>query len=122
LDFSALTSVIEHLMNSSPDELGDEHLVIPDFEEKIAFNHLSEKIAVQLRNGSYQVGALEKYFSKNSEYTRADVQSRFVAAYNKVSQNTDPTLPNYADLVFVGIIGASTQEVSKSTFEFFCKI
>lgn len=104
LDFSALTSVIEHLMNSSPDELGDEHLVIPDFEEKIAFNHLSEKIAVQLRNGSYQVGALEKYFSKNSEYTRADVQSRFVAAYNKVSQNTDPTLSNYADLVFVGII------------------
>ena len=104
LDFSALTNVIEHLMNDIPNEFGNDHLVIPDFEEKIKFNHLSDKIAVQLRNGSYQVGALENYFNKNSEYTRADIQSRIVSAYNKVSKNIDPSLPNYSDCVFVGII------------------
>lgn len=104
LDYSALSSVIEHLMNSVPEETNDLRFLVPDFEEKIRFNNLSDKVATQMRAASYQVGSLERFFYQNSEYTRADIQRRIVASYHTCAAAVDHSLPNYSDLVFLGII------------------
>lgn len=103
LDYLALTDVINHLMNM-PDDSGDSGLNVPDFEEKIAFNCFSDKIASQLRTASYQVGGLEAYFNRNSEYTRNDLQSKFVSAYNRAINAIDSKAPNHADLAFAQMI------------------
>lgn len=106
LDYSALSNVIEHLMNSPVAEIEDDLTDVPDFEEKIIFNGLSDKISLQLRSASYQVGGLEKYFNRNSEYTRQDIKTKFVLAYKNIKSEIDVMTPNYSDLVFVRIIDA----------------
>lgn len=42
-----------------------DNLVVPDFNNKIEFNHLSKVVNDELRMGSYQEGALKKYFNEN---------------------------------------------------------
>lgn len=104
LDYSALSSVITHLMNIQGEELDYNHLVVPDFEEKIKFNKLSPQISSFLTSASYQVGSLERYFKNNSEYTKADIQQKISSAYITVAESIDSTDENYADKVFMKLL------------------
>lgn len=104
LDFGALSDVINHLMNMKGDQLSYDHLVVPDFEEKIRFNHLSDQIGSQLRAASYQVGGLERFFKNNSDYTKAQIQQKITKAYIEAANSIDNTDENYSDLVLLKLV------------------
>ena len=104
LEYSALTEVIEHLMRMNDSSDSDNLLSVPDFEEKIVFNKLSDKVANMLRSASYQVGGLEAYFRCHSEVTKSEVQRKIVDCYKNAATLIDKTIDNYADLVFMKIL------------------
>lgn len=104
LDYSALTEVIEHLMNMQDSSICENLLVVPDFEEKITFNRLSNRVATMLRNASYQVGGLEEYFRCHSEFTKSEVQRKIVECYVNATKVIDNSLDNYSDLVFMKVL------------------
>lgn len=104
LDFGALTEVINHLMNMRGEELSYDHLVVPDFEEKIRFNRLSDPIGCQLRTASYQVGGLERFFRNNSNYTKAQIQQKITTAYIDAANVIDEADEHYSDLVFLKLV------------------
>lgn len=104
LEYSALTEVVEHLMRMNDSSDSDELLTVPDFEEKILFNKLSDRVANMLRNASYQVGGLEAYFRCHSEITKSEVQRKIVDCYKNAANSIDKTIDNYADLVFMKIL------------------
>lgn len=62
LDVSALSSVIEHLLNGKTESYED-RLYVPDFEDKIKFNLLSDKVKNILTKGWYEIWILEDYFN-----------------------------------------------------------
>lgn len=105
LDFSALTEVLNHLMNMNSCDLSSDDLgIVPDFEEKIRFNNLSDRTACQLRTASYQVSGLEDFFKKNSAYAANIIQQKIVAAYQSALSTVDVNEPNYGDMVFYRLI------------------
>lgn len=104
LDFSALKEVITHLMNMKVDNSSYGNLVVPDFNEKLKFNKLSEQVGCQLKTASYQVGGLDKFFRSNSNFTKDQIQQRVVSAYVIASDSVDKSNENYSDLVFYKLI------------------
>lgn len=104
LDFSALTEVITHLMNMKVDNSLFASLVVPDFNEKLKFNKLSDQAGLQLKTASYQVGGLNKFFRSNSNFTKDQIQQRVVSAYLAASDSIDKSNENYSDLVFYKLI------------------
>lgn len=80
LDYSLLSEVIEHIIKvSRPIDLVSA-LTVPDFDKKIQFNGLSHSVAAFLQNGSYQSGAIDEYFNKNSVFARQELRD----ALNKI--------------------------------------
>ncbi len=101
LDFSALTDVINFLMNTKEEHKREEDLQIADFNEKIAFNNLNEEIASLLKAANYQVGNLETFFRRNSEFAKNDIQQRMIECYITATKCIDKSEEHYSDLVFV---------------------
>ncbi|MBQ8540795.1 MAG: hypothetical protein IJ435_04890 [Clostridia bacterium] len=104
LDYSALTDVISHLMELRGDYMDYERLFVPDFEEKIRFNNLSQRISALLIGATYQVASLENYFKNNSEYAKADIQQRISHAYIDAVNSVEKAEENYGDQVFIKLI------------------
>lgn len=100
LDFSALTDVINFLMNTQECNKRAEELQVADFNEKIAFNNLNDEIASLLKAASYQVGNLETFFRRNSEFAKSDIQKRITECYFTAANSIDKTEEHYSDLVF----------------------
>ncbi|MCH5198141.1 MAG: hypothetical protein J1E34_04455 [Oscillospiraceae bacterium] len=104
LDYSALTDVINYLMNSKEKHERTEELQVANFEEKISFNKLNQEIACRLRAASYQVGNLETFFKRNSEFAKNEIQKRITECYLAASMSIDKAEDNYSDLVFVKML------------------
>lgn len=104
LDYSALTEVINYLMNTKENHERAEELQVADFEEKISFNRLNQEIACCLRAASYQVGNLETFFKRNSEFAKNEIQKKITEYYFTASKSIDKSEDNYTDLVFVKML------------------
>lgn len=104
LDYSAMSDVINHLMNTTECCERTEVLQIADFQEKISFNNLNEQIAVMLQSASYQVGNLEAFFKRNSEFAKSDIQKRITECYLNAVSFTDKSEKNYSDIVFIKML------------------
>lgn len=100
LDFSALTDVINFLMNTQERNERSEELQVADFNEKIAFNNLNDEIAVLLKAASFHVGNLEMFFRRNSEFAKSDIQKRITECYFSAVNSIDKSAEHYSDLVF----------------------
>ncbi len=82
IDFSALNEVIRHLLNSLPAvRPAAESLEVPDFEDKIKFNHLRGLQADWLNTAGLHIGHIEDYFHNNSEFHRNDIKNVFALYY-----------------------------------------
>lgn len=104
LDYSALTEVLNYLMNTKESFERSEELQVPDFDEKITYNKLSQRIACDLRSASYQVGNLERFFKENSEYTKNDIQKRVSECYTNATKSIPNDEENYSDCVFIKML------------------
>ena len=80
IEFEALNEVVNYLLNTELLHEDDDKLIVPDFNEKILFNGLSDEVGIKLITGSYQEGILQKYFNENPGIKEI-LQQKFHAFY-----------------------------------------
>lgn len=80
IEFEALNEVVNYLLNTELPQEDDDKLIVPDFNEKILFNGLSDEVGIKLITGSYQEGILQKYFNENPGIKEI-LQQKFHAFY-----------------------------------------
>ncbi len=66
IDYSILNEVIDHIMSLPLDISMDDKITVPDWEEKIKYNNLSEGVKKYLDSASIQLVSLDEYLSNNS--------------------------------------------------------
>lgn len=64
LEYDALSKVISNLM--SVEKNLEEKLVVPDFQDKIKFNWLTQPVEMYMLNWWYNIGSLENYYNQNN--------------------------------------------------------
>lgn len=113
LDYSILNEAVTAIMQSQSFEDNDLKLVVPDFEEKILFNSLSEKIKHFLICAGYQIGDLEDYFNVNSDYVRSELQTRFKEFYEESKAAISDLETDCNDKRFIYILRKAMAKESK---------
>ena len=103
LEYEALHETVTYLMNIELPIGYEDNLVVPDFDNKIEFNHLSKVVNDELVMGSYQEGALKKYFNENPG-VKEILQEKFHALYEQAKSEILETDDNYADCRFYYIL------------------
>lgn len=87
IEFEALNEVVNYLLNTELPESDTDKLIVPDFDEKILFNGLSDLIGAKLTTGSYQEGILQKYFNENpgiKELLQQKLHSLYLLSCEKI--------------------------------------
>ena len=82
LDYSILNEVIEFVMKSSLSESRDDKMIVPDWDEKVKFNKLSDISSSYLGNGYLQIGVLEKYLKNNGKFLSTELQKKLYQIYD----------------------------------------
>ncbi|MCJ7772462.1 MAG: hypothetical protein MUP22_04940 [Desulfobacterales bacterium] len=102
LDFSILNEVIGHIMKL-PSKDGDySKIVLPDWDEKIYLNGLSESVSGLLNNGFFQVHSLDKYLKNNCDFLADSLRDKMNKIYLQEKEN------NIGDDLFWAIINHSS--------------
>lgn len=103
VEYDALHETVTYLLNAELPEGYPEHLVVPDFDNKILFNGLSPVVSHQLVTGSYQEGQLTLYFNENPG-VKEILQKKFHALYEQAKCQITEQAENYADRRFYYIL------------------
>lgn len=104
IQLSALGEVVDFLIKNMDVVPFKGKLVSPDFEDKIQFNGLGEVSAGILRDGSYQVHVLEKFFGNSAASLREDLKQIFNNLYKVATATIEGTNePHKPDLIFFHI-------------------
>ena len=106
VEYEALNETVKFLLNIESGINYSDQLIVPDFEEKISFNGLSERIRNQLNVGSYQEGILTEYFN-NTPGIKEVLQKKFHLLYEKSKNDIKETDENFADCRFYYILEKS---------------
>ena len=92
LDFSILKEVIGHIMQLPLNRSDEFRMILPDWNEKIKFNNLSESVANLLNSGYFQVHSLNHYLANNSDFLADSLRDKMNDIYSqeKGKNNGDP--------------------------------
>ena len=108
-DYYAVRDVVEHVMASNAELIPEGKLLAPEFDAKIRFNGLSERVAHLLRNAALQTDVVDDFFSNRSGTHRQDLRDHLAAIY--ASQRTD-SANSAPDVLFFAILRAITPKTS----------
>ena len=103
VEIDALNETLSHLMKVEIDEPIPDSLIVPDFDEKIVFNGLSDIVKNRLVTGSLQGNILEQYFNANPG-VRAILQKKFNALYVQAKNDILDNQEHFADSRFYYIL------------------
>lgn len=103
IEIDALSKTIQHLSNMHFKDPGNDKLIVPEFNEKIKFNCLSDEIKTYLKTGSYQEGILIEYFN-NEPGLNELIQKRFNSLYLDSKDKYPDNIDNFNDLRFAYIL------------------
>ncbi len=81
LDYSILNEVISHIMQIPLRNNNKAKIILPDWDDKIKFNNLSDAVARLLNNGYFQVFSLEEYLSNNSDFLADSLRDKLNEVY-----------------------------------------
>lgn len=84
----------------------------PDFNEKIVFNGLGERVSDLLKYGSFQEGSLKEFFKLNSNFAKEDMRNKFNQLYLSGIREIDEG-DEKSDMVFFYILKNATMNQSK---------
>lgn len=108
LDYSILNEVIGHIMKL-PLNRGDRpKTVLPEWDEKIKFNDLSETTALLLNNGHFQLHSLNEYLTNNSDFLADSLRDKINEIYSQKKNNK-----NRGDDLFWAIINCASPKVKQ---------
>lgn len=99
IDYSILNEVIRHIMELPIQTNINEKMVLPDWDEKIQFNHLSQTVANFLNTACYQLYNLEAYLSDNSSFVADTLRDKMNEVYQqeKVTKSGDQLFMSMVD-------------------------
>lgn len=106
VEYEALNETVNFLLNIENDINYLDKLIVPDFDEKISFNGLSQVVRNKLTVGSYQEGTLIEYFN-NTPGVNEILQKKFHILYEESKNNIKNTKENFADCRFYYILEKS---------------
>jgi len=87
LDFSILNEVIGHIMQLPLNDGDKPKIVVPEWDEKIKLNVLSESVSQLLNNGSFQSHSLEEYLKNNSDFLADSLRDKMNEVYSQEKEN-----------------------------------
>lgn len=102
LDFSILNEVIEHIMKLPLNDGDNSKIVLPDWDEKIYLNGLSESVSRLLNNGFFQVHSLDNYLKNNCDFLADSLRDKMNKIYLQEKEN------NIRDDLFWAIVNRSS--------------
>jgi len=87
LDYSILSEVISHIMKLPLNKGEQPRIVLPDWNEKIKFNALSDSVSSLLSNGYYQLSSLEDYLKNNGDFFADALRDKMNDIYSQEKEN-----------------------------------
>ena len=115
IEYNALNEVIQFLVNMEIDISSTDILNVPDFEEKIKFNGLSDKVRSLLISGGFQEGELKKFFNENRSVDQ-ELQKRFHALYELSKKEFYQKDKNLGDQIFFHILEKSCNQKTQPIY------
>jgi len=107
IDYLSLREVIEYLLKKRKPLVATPSLAVPEFDEKILFNGLSNRVKALLDNSIYQIGLLDEYFYKNGAAIKQELRDRLSEKYQNASNLDFGNVPQgvtRGDLMFFHIL------------------
>ena len=87
LDYSILNEVIEYIMQLPLNDGDKPKIVVPEWDEKIRLNVLSEFVSQLLINGSFQLHSLDEYLDNNSDFLADSLRDKMNEVYSLEKEN-----------------------------------
>ncbi|WP_188204367.1 ABC-three component system protein [Desemzia incerta] len=106
IKYDALNETVQFLINIEVDNGAIDVLSVPNFDDKIMFNGLSDQVKIYLTNGSYQEGTLNQYFNANPGLDKI-LQEKFHSLYLISKEEISDDLENASDARFFSILEES---------------
>lgn len=103
VEIDALNDTVSHLMKVELTVISLDSFIVPDFDEKILFNGLSEVVKNKLVTGSYQENILIQFFNANPG-VREILQKKFHALYLQAKGYIPDNQEHFADSRFYYIL------------------
>ena len=103
VEIDALSETVSHLMKVEIRRITPDSLLVPDFDEKIVFNGLSDVVKNTLVTGSYQENILIEFFNANPGI-REILQKKFHELYSQAKEDISDDQENSADSRFYYIL------------------
>jgi len=107
LDFSILNEVIGHIMKLPLNEGDKSKIVVPDWNEKIKLNVLSESVSQLLNNGSFQLHSLGEYLDNNSDFLADSLRDKMNEVYSHEKENKS------GDELFWAIVNSASPKAER---------
>lgn len=107
VDFSILNEVISYIMELPIDNNKEYRITLPDLDEKIQFNGLSDVTAEYLYNGLLKVVYLEGFLSNNSNFVADSLRDKLSEIYHQEKERY------VADELFWNIVNRLSPKVQQ---------
>ena len=107
LDYSILCEVIHYIMKLSLPSGKQANIALPDWDEKIKFNNLTDPVAKLLNNGYFQIHSLEGYLSNNSDFLADSLRDKMNDIYIQEKLQKD------GDKLFWAIVNSASPKASQ---------
>jgi hypothetical protein len=107
LNFSILNEVILYIMKLPLKDGDKSKIVLPDWDEKIYLNGLSESVSRLLNNGFFQVHSLDRYLKNNGDFLADSLRDKMNMVYLQEKEN------NIGDDLFWAIINRSSPKAEQ---------
>jgi len=107
LDYSILNEVVGYIMQLPLNKGDKAKIALPDWDEKIIFNSLSEPIAHLLNNGYSQLHALDGDLSNNSNFLADSLRDKMNEVYNQEKDK------NKGDDLFWAIVNCASPKAEQ---------
>lgn len=118
LQFSTVEEIIKYLEKNVKVINLDGKLTVPDFSDKIQFNHLSNGIRDSLNCARYQIHMIDEFFENSSAYSKEDLRNICNGLYLESCQIISDDVENSSDKRFVYILEKMSYDIhSKSVMD-----
>jgi len=106
-DYYAVRDVVDHVLRTAAPVVPAGKLLTPEFQEKIKFNGLSERVGGLLSAAALQTDVVNDFFSNRSGTHRQDLRDHLAVVYANEC-NAALAAGSAADLIFFAVLGAIT--------------
>ena len=107
LNYSILKEVIGYIMRLPLTSGKQANIVLPDWDEKIKFNNLTDPVAKLLNHGYFQIHSLEEYLSNNSDFLADSLRDKMNDIYIQEKLQKD------GDKLFWAIVNSASPKASQ---------